>query len=217
MGATGAGKSTLLKFLMRFYEPSRGSVLIDGININDINRQWIRKNIGIVPQDIFLFSGNIESNLKLANSSITKEILSESIKKARADRVIDKLSAGLDEVVFERGNNFSRGVQQLLYFARVLTFNPANLILDKATSNIDAETENLIQEGLKELLKGRTSIVVAHRLSTIKNVDRIAVMHHGELRELGTHEELLEKRGIYYRLYKYQGGNDIGEKQRLLL
>jgi len=217
VGATGAGKSTLLKFLMRFYEPSRGSVLIDGININDINRQWIRKNIGIVPQDIFLFSGNIESNLKLANSSITKEILSESIKKARADRVIDKLSAGLDEVVFERGNNFSSGEKQLLSFARVLTFNPAILILDEATSNIDAETEHLIQEGLKELLKGRTSIVVAHRLSTIKNVDRIAVMHHGELRELGTHEELLEKRGIYYRLYKYQGGNDIGKKQRLLL
>lgn len=207
VGATGAGKSTLLKLLLRFYDPVEGSVFIDDVDIKGVSRQWIRKNIGIVPQDIFLFSGDIESNLKIANASISEEDLLDKIKKARADKVIEKLSSGINEVVSERGNNFSSGEKQLLSFARVLTFDPVVLILDEATSNIDAETEHLIQEGLKELFKGRTSIVIAHRLSTVKNVDRIAVMHHGELRELGTHEELLKQKGIYYRLYKYQGGN----------
>lgn len=217
VGATGAGKSTLLKLLLRFYEPDEGTILIDDVDISHLSRQWIRKNIGVVPQDIFLFAGNIEENIRLSNNSVTEKELIENIRKARADRVIEKLKLGLKESVSERGNNFSSGEKQLLSFARVLTFNPHILILDEATSNIDAETEHLIQEGLKELLKGRTSIVIAHRLSTVRYADRIAVMHHGELRELGSHEELLKRKGIYYRLYRYQGGIEEMRNQRVNL
>ncbi|MBI5375260.1 MAG: ABC transporter ATP-binding protein [Candidatus Schekmanbacteria bacterium] len=206
VGATGAGKSTLLKLLLRFYECEQGNVYVDGVDIREIKKDWLRRNIGIVPQDIFLFSGDIEGNLRLANDDITTERLQECVRTVKADRVIEKLPAKLKEHVSERGNNFSSGEKQLLSFARVLAFNPKILILDEATSNVDVETEHLIQQGLKELLRGRTSIIIAHRLSTIRDADRIAVMHKGKLRELGTHEELLIKKGIYYRLYRLQGG-----------
>jgi len=206
VGATGAGKSTLLKLLLRFYECEQGNVYVDGVDIREIKKDWLRRNIGIVPQDIFLFSGDIEGNLRLANDDITTERLEECARTVKADRVIEKLPAKMKEHVSERGNNFSSGEKQLLSFARVLAFNPKILILDEATSNVDVETEHLIQQGLKELLRGRTSIIIAHRLSTIRDADRIAVMHKGKLRELGTHEELLNKKGIYYRLYRLQGG-----------
>lgn len=206
VGATGAGKSTLLKLLLRFYECEQGNVYVDGVDIREIKKDWLRRNIGIVPQDIFLFSGDIEGNLRLANDDITTERLEECVRTVKADRVIEKLPAKMKEHVSERGNNFSSGEKQLLSFARVLAFNPKILILDEATSNVDVETEHLIQQGLKELLRGRTSIIIAHRLSTIRDADRIAVMHKGKLRELGTHEELLIKKGIYYRLYRLQGG-----------
>ncbi len=204
VGATGAGKTTVISLLSRFYDIQKGQILIDGVDIKKIRRENLRRNIGVVLQDVFLFSGTVEENITLNNPEISRELLISSAKDVNAHHFITKLENGYDEEVRERGNNFSTGQKQLISFARALVYDPKILVLDEATSNIDTETEILIQAALSRLMYGRTSIIIAHRLSTIKNVDRIIVMHKGSIREMGSHRELLEQEGVYYRLYQLQ-------------
>lgn len=204
VGATGAGKTTIQNLICRYYDIQRGEILIDGINIRDIKVSDLRKNIGQMLQDVFLFSGDIKSNIRLQNENITDEEIVESSKYVNADSFISKLDDKYDEHVIENGAAFSAGQRQLISFARTLAFKPDILILDEATANIDTETEALIQDALKKIMKGRTTLIVAHRLSTIQNSDKIIVMHKGEIREEGTHQELLTKKGIYYKLYQLQ-------------
>ncbi|MEG8946697.1 ABC transporter ATP-binding protein [Rosettibacter firmus] len=204
VGATGAGKTSIINILTRFYDIQKGSIKIDGIDIRDIDKHNLRKFISVVLQDVFLFSGTIKSNISLGSQEISDEKIIEAAKIVGAHDFISKLPNGYDEEVKEKGATLSVGQKQLISFARALAFNPQILILDEATSSIDTETEILIQNAIEKLLKGRTSIVIAHRLSTIQNADKILVMHKGELREIGTHQELLAKRGIYYKLYQLQ-------------
>ncbi len=204
VGATGAGKTTIQNLICRYYDIQRGEILIDGINIRDIKVSDLRKNIGQMLQDVFLFSGDIKSNIRLQNENITDEEIVESSKYVNADSFISKLDDKYDEHVIENGAAFSAGQRQLISFARTLAFKPDILILDEATANIYTETEALIQDALKKIMKGRTTLIVAHRLSTIQNSDKIIVMHKGEIREEGTHQELLTKKGIYYKLYQLQ-------------
>lgn len=204
VGATGAGKTSIINILTRFYDIQKGSIKIDGIDIRDIDKHNLRKFISVVLQDVFLFSGTIKSNISLGSQEISDEKIIEAAKIVGAHDFISKLPNGYDEEVKEKGATLSVGQKQLISFARALAFNPQILILDEATSSIDTETEILIQNAIERLLKGRTSIVIAHRLSTIQNADKILVMHKGELREIGTHQELLAKRGIYYKLYQLQ-------------
>ncbi|MCP4725505.1 MAG: ABC transporter ATP-binding protein [bacterium] len=204
VGATGAGKTTVISLLSRFYDIQKGQILIDGVDIRKIKKDSLRKHIGVVLQDVFLFSGTVEENITLNNPDIPEELLISSSKDVNAHHFISKLENGYREEVRERGNNFSTGQKQLISFARALVYDPKILVLDEATSNIDTETEILIQTALSRLMYGRTSIIIAHRLSTIKNVDRIIVMHKGRIRETGTHRELLEAEGVYYRLYQLQ-------------
>lgn len=204
VGATGAGKTSLMNILTRFYDIEKGSITLDGVDIRNLEKRNLRKFISIVLQDVFLFSGTIKSNISLGNSEIPDEKIIEAAKTVGADKFISKLPNGYNEEVKEKGATLSVGQKQLISFARALAYDPQILILDEATSSIDTETEILIQEAIEKLLVGRTSIVIAHRLSTIQNADKILVMHKGELREMGTHQELLAKRGIYYRLYQLQ-------------
>ena len=204
VGATGAGKTSIINLLARFYDPQKGKILLDGRDIRDFRQKELRRYLGIVQQDIFLFSGTIEDNIKLGDTKIDLRQVEESARYVNADRFIKKLPQGYQEEVHERGSLLSVGQKQLLSFARVLVFDPKILILDEATSSIDTQTEMLIQEALAKLLQHKTSIVIAHRLSTIKDVDRIIVMHRGGIRESGTHEELMQKKEIYYRLYQMQ-------------
>ena len=204
VGATGAGKTTIQNLICRYYDIQKGEILIDGINIRDIKVSSLRKNIGQMLQDVFLFSGDIKSNIRLQNENITDEEIIEASKYVNADNFISKLDNKYDEHVIENGAAFSAGQRQLVSFARTLAFKPDILILDEATANIDTETEVLIQDALNKIMKGRTTLIVAHRLSTIQNSNKIIVMHKGEIREEGTHQELLTKRGIYYKLYKLQ-------------
>ena len=204
VGATGAGKTTIISLMSRFYNIRKGKILIDGVNVERISKESLRSNIGVVLQDVFLFSGRVRDNITLANPDITEEVLIRAAEDVHAHGFISKLEHGYDEVVRERGSNFSTGQKQLISFARALVYNPKILVLDEATSNIDTETEVLIQKALSRLMMERTSIIVAHRLSTIKNVDRIIVLHKGRIREEGTHQQLLKKRGIYYKLYQLQ-------------
>jgi ATP-binding cassette subfamily B protein len=204
VGATGAGKSSIINLLNRFYDVNKGSILVDGIDLRNILKEDLRERISIVLQDIFLFSGTIESNINLGDSSITKEQIIEAAKIVGADSFISKLPNKYNEEVMEKGATLSVGQKQLISFARALVFNPQILILDEATSSVDTETEILIQKAIQKLLKGRTSIVIAHRLSTIQNSDKIIVLHKGEIKEVGTHQELLSKRGIYFKLYQLQ-------------
>ncbi len=204
VGATGAGKTSLINILTRFYDISKGEILIDGINIKNVDKRELRKHISIVLQDVFLFSGTIKSNISLNNNSITDEMIVNAAKSVGADKFISALPDKYNEEVKEKGATLSVGQKQLLSFARALAYDPQILILDEATSSIDTETEILIQSAIEKLLAGRTAIVIAHRLSTIQNADKILVMHKGELREMGTHQELLAKRGIYYKLYQLQ-------------
>jgi len=204
VGATGAGKTTVISLLTRFYQVQKGEILIDGINIENIKKESLRNHIGVVLQDVFLFSGSVRDNITLANSNTTDAELVRAAKDVHAHHFIEKLDRGYDEEVLERGGNFSTGQKQLISFARALVYNPRILVLDEATSNIDTETEILIQKALNRLMNGRTSVIIAHRLSTIKNVNRIIVMHKGRIREEGTHQALLKKRGIYYKLYQLQ-------------
>ena len=204
VGATGAGKSTLASLLLRFYDVQQGAVRLDGIDVRAWDLAALRRAVGVVLQDVFLFSGTVAGNLRLGDASITPERLREAAAQAQALDFIERLPGGFDAVVRERGAGLSVGQKQLLAFARALAFDPRVLVLDEATASVDSETERLLQIALDRLLVGRTSLVIAHRLSTIQRADRILVLHKGELREQGTHQELLAQRGIYHRLYQLQ-------------
>jgi ABC-type multidrug transport system fused ATPase/permease subunit len=204
VGATGAGKTSIISLLTRLYDVKRGSILVDGADIRSLDKHELRRHIGTVMQDVFLFSGNVRQNITLGEDSLSDGQLTDACKLTNADRFISRLSSGLDSEVAERGVTFSAGERQLLSFARAVVRDPAIIVLDEATSSVDTETERIIQEGLYRLMEGRTSIIVAHRLSTIKHVDRIIVLHHGEIREVGTHQQLLARNGIYRKLYELQ-------------
>lgn len=204
VGATGAGKTSIINLFTRFYDIEKGEILIDGTDISEIDKRELRKSISIVLQDVFLFSGTVKSNIHLDCDFIDEKSVIEASKRVGAHEFINKLPNKYDEEVKEKGATLSVGQKQLISFARALAYNPQILILDEATSSVDTETENIIQKAIEKLLEGRTSIVIAHRLSTIQNADKIIVMHKGEIREMGTHQELLAKRGIYYRLYQLQ-------------
>ena len=204
VGATGAGKTSIISLISRLYDIQRGEILIDGINIKQMDQFELRKNMATVLQDVFLFTGDIKSNIRLNNNTISDKDIIKACKYVNADRFIEKLPKKYDDFVNERGTTFSQGERQLLAFARAIAFNPPILVLDEATSNIDTETESLIQDALNKITKDRTTIIVAHRLSTIKNADKIIVLHKGKVREVGNHEELLLREGLYYNLYKLQ-------------
>ncbi len=204
VGATGAGKSSILNLIGRYYDIQKGSIRVDGVDIRELSREQLRSAIGQVQQDVFLFTGDIRGNIRLLNESITDEQIEQAAREVNAARFIERLPDGYSERVTERGSTYSAGQRQLLSFARTLAFRPTILILDEATSNIDTETEQWIKEAVHHLMQGRTAIMVAHRLSTIQDCDRIMVMHHGRIRESGTHQELLQQNGIYKRLYELQ-------------
>lgn len=209
VGATGAGKTSIISLINRFYDIQKGEILIDGINIKDMDKYQLRKRIGIVLQDVFLFTGTIKENIRLNNTDVSDEEIIEVSKYVNADTFIEKLPKKYDEPVMERGSTLSAGQRQLLAFARALAFKPDILVLDEATSNIDTETEILIQDALGKIVKGRTSIAIAHRLSTIQRSDKIIVLHKGRIREIGSHQELLNNGGMYYELYKLQYKEDF--------
>lgn len=204
VGHTGSGKTTITNLLMRFYDIQRGQILLDGVDLRDWDLESLRKNFAVVLQDIFLFSGTVASNIRLGREDISDERVRWAAQEVHAHRFIERLAAGYDSEVKERGAGLSVGQKQLISFARALAFDPALLILDEATSSIDTETEQSIQQAIGRVMQDRTSIVVAHRLSTIQRADQIIVMHHGEIREQGTHQELLAQHGLYWMLYKLQ-------------
>ena len=205
VGATGAGKSSILNLIGRYYDIQKGSIKIDGVDIKDIKISDLRHAIGQVQQDVFLFTGDIKSNISLKNKDISDEDIVKAAKTVNADGFISRLEHAYDEYVTERGSTFSAGERQLISFARTLAYDPAILVLDEATSSIDVQTERALQQGLNAMLKGRTSIMVAHRLSTIQHADKIMVMHDGRLVEQGNHKELIAKEdGYYKKLYEIQ-------------
>jgi ATP-binding cassette, subfamily B, multidrug efflux pump len=204
VGHTGAGKTTIISLLTRFYDIQKGAILVDGVDIRLMEQRELRRNMAIVLQDVFLFSGDIASNIGLGNEGIPIEKIAAAAQVVGADRFIQNLAGTYHAEVKERGSTLSVGQKQLISFARALAFDPKILILDEATSSVDTETEVLIQNAIKKLLEGRTSIVIAHRLSTIQSADKIIVLHKGEVREMGTHQDLLTLGGFYYRLYQLQ-------------
>lgn len=204
VGSTGAGKTTLVSLLFRFYNLQRGAIKIDGVNIADMKLDDLRGMLGLVLQDVFLFTGDYASNVRLRDKNITDEEVELALERVGFSRFLKDAKDGIHTEVKERGATLSTGQKQLLSFARALAFDPQILILDEATSSVDTETEQLIQTALDKLLENRTSIIIAHRLSTIEKADKIIVMHHGEIREIGKHQELLQKGGIYYKLYEMQ-------------
>ncbi|ANM31821.1 antibiotic ABC transporter ATP-binding protein [Acidobacteria bacterium Mor1] len=205
VGWTGSGKSTLIRLLTRLYDIQQGSITLDGVDVRELDLEELRRSVGVVLQDHFLFAGTLEYNVSLGDPRITPERVREAARAVRADRFVERLPKGWDEEVRERGSNFSMGERQLLSFARALAFDPAVLVLDEATASVDPETEHHIQEALETLMQGRTSIVIAHRLSTIRDADRILVLHQGQLVESGTHDELVEVQGgIYRTLHRLQ-------------
>ena len=204
VGATGAGKSSILNLIGRYFDIQKGEILIDGVNIRDIDTDVLRRAIGQVQQDVFIFTGDIKNNISLNNEEISLEQIQTAAQTVGADSFIQKLPGGYDEPVTERGSTLSAGQRQLLSFARTLAYDPTILVLDEATANIDTETESLITKALERLMEGRTTIMVAHRLSTIQHADKIIVMHHGEIHEQGSHQELLHKNGLYRKLYDLQ-------------
>ena len=222
VGATGAGKSTLINLLLRFYDVTRGRILIDGVDVRDLDLSALRRLFSLVLQDVHLFSGTIASNIRLGNDGITDDGVRAAARAVHADGFIEALPEGYGGAVAERGATLSVGQKQLLSFARALAFDPTILVLDEATSSVDTETEILIRDALSVLMAGRTTIAIAHRLSTIQDMDKILVLHKGHLRESGRHQDLLAQRGIYYKLYQLQyreqerqvaapEGNEIGE------
>ena len=204
VGATGAGKSSMISLLFRFYNFQKGSITFDGVDIKDISLQELRDYMGLVLQDVFLFSGDYAGNVRLRNEAITDEQVIQALDRVGFRRFLDRLPEGIHSRIRERGATLSTGQKQLLSFARALAFDPKILILDEATSSVDTETEQLIQQALNELLKERTSIIIAHRLSTIERADKIIVLHHGQVREIGRHDELLKKKGLYFKLHQMQ-------------
>ena len=204
VGATGSGKTTLINLLLRFYDVGRGSVSVDGVDVRRLPLSTLRRRFGLVLQDGYLFSGTIRDNVAMGQDHLDDDSILATVRHVHADRVIARSTDGLDSRVVERGATLSTGEKQLLSFARALAYEPEILILDEATSNVDTDTEFLIQDGLRTLMKGRTTIAIAHRLSTVQDMDRVLVFHRGELRESGSHQELLALRGIYYRLYQLQ-------------
>ena len=204
VGATGAGKSSILNLIGRYYDIQKGNIYIDGVDIRRLSKKQLRSAIGQMQQDVFIFEGDIEYNIRLHNEDITLQEVKEAAEYVNASHFIEKLPGGYREPVSERGSTFSAGERQLLSFARTLAHKPSILVMDEATANIDTETELLIQEALEKLMQGRTTIMVAHRLSTIQHADCIMVMHKGKIREKGTHQELLAQDGIYRKLYELQ-------------
>ena len=204
VGATGSGKTTTIKLLNRFYDVQKGAIQVGGVDVRQWDLQALRRHIGVVLQDVFLFSGDIKANLELGDSSIPMDQIERAARVANAESFICRLPDGFQSPVRERGSNFSGGQRQLLSLARVLVFEPEILVMDEATSSVDTETETLIQDALEKIMRDRTCLVIAHRLSTIRNADRIIVLHHGEVREIGSHAELMERQGIYHRLYQLQ-------------
>jgi ATP-binding cassette subfamily B protein len=204
VGATGAGKSSIINLLNRFYEINGGSILVDGIDIKDFKLASLRKNIGVVLQDVFLFSNTIRNNITLGNDDVTDEMILHAADLVGARKFIDRLPGGLDYNVMERGATLSVGQRQLLSFIRAMVYEPKILVLDEATSSVDSETEQMIQDAIGKMMSGRTSIVIAHRLSTIQKADKIVVLDKGEIKEAGKHEQLLEHQGFYAQLYKMQ-------------
>lgn len=204
VGATGGGKTSIISALCRFYDIERGAILIDGVDIREWDKQALRRQLGLVLQDVFLFSGDIAENITLGDARVSEASMLEAARRAQIAPFIERLPGGYQDEVQERGSTLSQGQRQLLSFARALAFDPRILILDEATSSVDTETELLIQAALEELLKERTALIIAHRLSTIKSADRILVVHKGEIWEQGSHEELLAQGGLYARLYDLQ-------------
>jgi ATP-binding cassette subfamily B protein len=201
VGSTGAGKSTMVALVDRFYEVSKGSLTIDGYDVRKVTQDSLRKQIGVVLQDPFLFSGTIKENIAYARADYSEEKLIEAAKAVGAHDFIMRLEKGYDTMLQERGSNLSQGQRQLISFARAVLSDPRILILDEATASIDTQTEVIIQQALKQLLQGRTSLVIAHRLSTIHDASRVVVMENGRIVEIGNHKELIEKKGVYYHLY----------------
>ncbi|HLX37165.1 MAG TPA: ATP-binding cassette domain-containing protein, partial [Candidatus Binataceae bacterium] len=204
VGPTGSGKTTIMKLLNRFYDVTSGRILVDGIDVREWDLTALRRTIGLVQQDVFLFAGDIMENVRLGRADLTDAEIREALARAQALRFVERLPAGLEQQVSERGSNLSSGQRQLLSFARALAYDPGILVMDEATSSVDSGTERLIQIALSELLTDRTALVIAHRLSTIERADRIMVLAGGILRESGTHDELLRMRGLYYRLFQLQ-------------
>ena len=205
VGATGAGKTSIISLISRFYDVQQGRILLDRVDVRELAQREVRRHVGVVLQDPFIFAGTIASNIRLEDRSITDEQVRAAAQFVNADKFIERLADGYDTVVTERGSTLSVGQKQLLAFARAIAFNPEiMLVLDEATSSVDTETEHLIQDALAKLMVGRTSIIIAHRLSTIQNVDRIIVLHKGRVAEMGTHRELLAQHGVYHRLYELQ-------------
>jgi len=208
VGHTGAGKTTITNLLLRFYEAQRGQILFDDIDIRELDLTELRSNFGMVLQDVTLFSGDVAGNIRLGNEAITDEQVRDAAKAVNLDPFISSLPGAYATPVNERGAGFSVGQKQLISFARALAFNPRVLILDEATSSVDTDTEFLIRDAVERLMRGRTSLVVAHRLSTIQSADNIIVMHKGEIREVGLHQQLLAQQGLYKRLYELQFSNN---------
>jgi ATP-binding cassette subfamily B protein len=204
VGATGAGKSSVINLLNRFYEIDKGSIRIDGVDVKDFELGYLRRNIGVVLQDVFLFSNTIFNNITLGNPAVTEEMVWHAADLVGARKFIERLPGKLSYNVMERGSTLSVGQRQLISFIRAMVYDPRILVLDEATSSVDSETEEFIQLAIGKMMKGRTSIVIAHRLSTIQKADKIIVLDHGEIKESGTHDELLEKEGFYYQLHKMQ-------------
>ncbi len=204
VGHTGAGKTTLTNLLLRFYDIQKGRILLDGVDVRDYDLQSLRRNFSIVLQDVYLFSGSVQFNVTLGNPDIDAGRVEQAAREVHADEFIRRLPDGYETRIHERGAGLSVGQKQLISFARALAYDPPILILDEATSSIDSETEMLIRDAVTRLMQGRTSVIIAHRLSTIQSVDKIIVLHKGELRESGTHQELLALRGLYFRLYQLQ-------------
>jgi ATP-binding cassette, subfamily B, multidrug efflux pump len=204
VGATGAGKSSIINLISRFYEINKGSIKIDGTDVKDFELGTLRKHIGVVLQDVFLFSDTIYYNITLGNPAISREQVMHAAKLVGAKKFIERLPGGLDYNVMERGATLSVGQRQLISFVRAMVYNPEIIILDEATSSVDTETEGLIQKAIDKMMTGRTSIVIAHRLSTIQKANKIIVLHQGEVKEVGTHDSLLELDGYYANLHKMQ-------------
>ncbi len=209
VGHTGAGKTTIINLINRFYDVNKGCISVDGVDIRNLSQKELRKNIGVVLQDVFLFSGDIRYNIDLDNTEISDDEIHYSLDNTGLRRFINELPDGISHKVNERGSTLSVGQRQLISFARALAYNPKILVLDEATSSVDTETELLIQKATEKLIEDRTSIIIAHRLSTIQSCDKIIVMHKGEIKESGNHQELLNKRGLYFKLYQLQYKEDF--------